>query len=208
MLQTQGADAATFRLLEDIMRVEELSDFHLCGGTALSLHFGHQLSVDLDLFTNVPLDKSFLEETLSSRFEDFQPVFSRVKSFFFSYIRSIKVDCVYTPAPVLSPFSLLDGIRFWSLPDIIAMKLNAIYGRGSKKDYWDIYELLEHYSLREMVNFFFTKYPSAFEEGLYMSLVYFDDAENQANPVSLKKQSWPVIKKTIEKEVRSAFFSA
>lgn len=207
MLQAKGADAATFRLLKDIMEVEELSDFHLCGGTALSLHYAHRLSVDIDLFTNVPLDKPFLEEILATRFEDFKPVFSRVKSFFFSYIQSIKVDYVYTPAPVISPFCLIDNIRFWGLPDIIAMKLNAIYGRGSKKDFWDIHELLQHYSFQEMVNFFFSKYPGAFEEGLYMSLVYFDDAEAQAPPVSFKKQNWNTIKKRIEKEVRNAFFS-
>ena len=33
------------------MQLPELLDFSLAGGTALSLYYGHRLSVDLDLFS-------------------------------------------------------------------------------------------------------------------------------------------------------------
>lgn len=207
MLQSRGADEPTLRLLKELMEVKALKQFHLCGGTALSLHFGHRLSIDLDLFSPEVLDKPFLEEILTENFDDFAPVFTRVKSFYFCYINKIKVDFVYTPAPVIAEFAEMEAIRFWGLPDIIAMKLNAIYGRGSKKDFWDLYEILNHFSMKEIVDFFFKKYPAAFEEGLYMSLVYFDDAEGQADPKSFNKQRWQNIKTTIEKEVRNAFFN-
>jgi len=37
-----------------LMNASELSPFQLVGGTALSLHLGHRMSVDIDLFTDAP----------------------------------------------------------------------------------------------------------------------------------------------------------
>lgn len=41
-------------VLKSLMRANEFSDFRLVGGTALSLHLGHRMSIDIDLFTNAP----------------------------------------------------------------------------------------------------------------------------------------------------------
>ena len=35
-----------------LMQAEELNEFRLVGGTALSLQLGHRMSVDIDLFTD------------------------------------------------------------------------------------------------------------------------------------------------------------
>lgn len=205
MLQIQGAEPATFGLLKDLMVHEPLNQFHLCGGTALALQFGHRLSVDIDMFSPNQLSKIALNEYLQSAFPDFREVFSPAKSFYFCYIQNIKVDLVYSSAKVISEFEIMDGIRFWGLRDIVAMKLNAIYGRGSKKDFWDLDEILSRYSMDEIVGWFFQKFPTAFEEGLFMSLVYFDDAENAVDPGCLKGKNWQHIKKRIEREVRNYF---
>ena len=52
MLQSQTVDATTLELLKHLMKLPELEQFHLVGGTNLSLRFGHRLSIDIDLFTN------------------------------------------------------------------------------------------------------------------------------------------------------------
>jgi Nucleotidyl transferase AbiEii toxin, Type IV TA system len=205
MLQIKGAEPHTFRLLKDLMALPPLGNFHLCGGTALALHFGHRLSVDIDLFTPDPFDKQEIAAFLSEQFPAFKEVFTPVKSFYFSYLNNIKVDFVHNKNKVISGFEMHDEIRFWGIRDIIAMKLNAIYGRGSKKDFWDLDEILERYSLSDISEWFFEKHPNAFEEGLFMSLVYFDDAEKGNDPVCLKGKNWTSIKRRIEKEVKNYF---
>jgi len=187
------------------MNLPPFNDFHLCGGTSLALLFGHRVSVDIDLFSPVQLNKDIIARELSNAFPGYKEVFTPVRSFYFCYLDNIKTDFVYSEAPVISPFLQLEDLRMWSLPDIVAMKLNAIYGRGSKKDFWDIDELLNHYTLKEMSEFFFSKYPKAFEEGMMMSLVYFEDADKEVDPIKLKQRNWPDIKRRVEKEVRISF---
>ena len=57
-------------------------------------------------------------------------------------INKIKVDFVDYNFQLLEPVNVIDGIRLVSKKDIAAMKLNAIAGRGSKKDFIDVYQLL------------------------------------------------------------------
>ncbi len=45
--------------------------------------------------------------------------------------------------------------------DLIAMKINAILGRGRKKDFWDIYELVYHYSLSNIIGLLSQKISNA-----------------------------------------------
>ncbi len=82
------------------------------------------------------------------------------------------------------------------------MKINAILGRGKKKDFWDVAELLQHYSLKEMIGFYTIKFP---KQQLLISIPYaltwFDDAEESEDPVSLKGQTWKGVKKIIQKNV-------
>src|SRR5260221_2236786 len=104
--------------------------------------------------------------------------------------------------PLIQPFFIEDAIRMYSTADIIAMKINAILGRGKKKDFWDIYELLHHYSIEEMIRFYKIKYP---QQLLLISiphtLIYFTDAEESEEPISLKGQTWDSVKKFIAQKV-------
>lgn len=55
-LNQQAVGTELWELLQALMTEPLLSDFSLAGGTALALHFGHRLSVDIDLFTDQPFD--------------------------------------------------------------------------------------------------------------------------------------------------------
>ena len=86
----------------------------------------------------------------------------------------------------------------FSLEVIIAMKEQAILGRGNKKDFWNIAELLAHYSVEDFIRFHQQKYTT---HNLLISvpqaITYFKDADESEDPVSLKNQTWTDIQRAI-----------
>jgi polyhydroxyalkanoate synthesis regulator protein len=88
-----------------------------------------------------------------------------------------------------------------SIVDIAAMKLNAIAGRGSKKDFIDLYFLLQEFSLREILSFYGQKYHDGSLFMVEKSLTYFEDADLQLEPQMYKDFNWETCKKTIIAEV-------
>jgi glutamate synthase domain-containing protein 1 len=86
------------------------------------------------------------------------------------------------------------------------MKLAAVAGRGSKKDFIDIYFLLKEFSLSELLAFYNQKYSDGSSFMVLKSLTYFNDADDDPNPVMLIPTSWEQVKTYIAKEV-GAFFS-
>lgn len=92
-------------------------------------------------------------------------------------------------------FSLLN-------PDIAAMKIQAILGRGKKKDFWDLYELLQRYSMQQLIDWHKQKYPSQMLAiSIPNAISYFSEAEESETPVSFKKQTWKGVKKGIQRVV-------
>lgn len=90
-----------------------------------------------------------------------------------------------------------------SLLEIAAMKIGAITARGKKRDFIDIYCLLEYYSLTEMLEAFLRKYPRATPELAIRNLFYFEDAENDQDPVCFFEYNWQYLKDRIRKEARN-----
>ena len=83
------------------------------------------------------------------------------------------------------------------------MKVQAILGRGKKKDFWDLFELLEHYSLHQIMDWHKEKYPSQMIAiSIPHAITYFVDAEDTEAPVSFKNQTWEEVKRGIQKAVR------
>lgn len=204
MLYLETVEPGTFSILKKLMEIHELQDFYLVGGTALSLMYGHRTSIDLDLFTASKFENEVIVNALKNSFgNDFmmedKPAFFGI----FAYIRNVKVDIVRFPHPIIRPPVEIDGIRMYAPEDIIAMKVQAILGRGKKKDFWDVAELLQHFTMSDFVNLHKEKYST---QNLYITvpqaLTYFDDAEESEDPVSLKGQTWPSVKKAINEKVR------
>lgn len=96
-----------------------------------------------------------------------------------------------------------DGIRLLELEDLIPMKLSAIAGRGAKKDFYDIYFLLEKFPLTQMLELFKKKYEPENTFHLLKSLTFFDDAELEPGLKSFRHIDWQEVKNKIVKEVRS-----
>lgn len=203
MLQTQTVEPRTLSLLERLMQIPELKDFGLVGGTALSLKFGHRISVDLDLFSHKPFENQSMIEVLKHHFGDRFITEQKPPQFgIFCYLEDVKVDIVHHPHPLIRPTELLDEIRMYSNEDIIAMKVQAILGRAKKKDFWDVAELLNHYTVADFVNYHQEKFST---QNLLISvpqaITYFSDAASDEDPISLKGQTWPKIQKSIQGKV-------
>lgn len=118
-------------------------------------------------------------------------------------VDGIKVVFVYYSCyPWLAEVVLVDGIRLASTKDIAAMKINAIEGRGTRKDFVDIYFLLQHYSLKEILEFYKAKYPNYSDFRALMSLTYFEDAEVQPMPKMFDSTTWSDMQNVIISKVR------
>ena len=188
--------------MKELMRLQVLQPFVLVGGTNLSLRLGHRISEDLDIFANESYESDHIAPLLRDLFgKEITIVEQRIHTLL-AYIRSIKVDIVLHRYPYLQPVETIDDIRFASMPDIVAMKLNAITRRGAKKDFFDIYELLDHYTLDQMLHFFEEKYASTDIGFVVRSLVYFEEADRSKDPIMLKKNNWQQVKNKIGQVVR------
>lgn len=186
------------------MELPSLMNFTLVGGTALSLKYGHRSSIDLDLFFH----EKFTHETIISELEsEFGDAFDYKQQHthfgIFCFIHDVKVDLVHFPHQPIMPFEIEDNIRFYSSADIAAMKIQAILGRAKKKDFWDLHELLLHYSLQQIIDWHKQKYPSQMLAiSIPHAITYFADADESEAPVSYKGQTWEQIKKDLSQVVR------
>ena len=203
MLQTSTIEPGTFSLLKKLMELPCLKNFYLVGGTALALKYGHRLSVDIDLFGGEDFEKqtiiTALTEVFGERFIDSR---SRAQWAIFCYIDDVKVDIINYKHPCIREPEVFDNIRVYNDLDILAMKVNAILGRGKKKDFWDLAELFKYYTVTECIEAYDKKFPT---QQLLISipnaLTYFADAEESEEPVSLQGQTWPAVKKSIQQKV-------
>jgi len=204
MLQTQTVEPGTLSLLKQLMQMPELSSCYLVGGTALSLLYGHRVSVDLDLFTNNFTTREQILRALKKHFgNDFECEDESLSWAIFCFINSVKVDIVSYPHPIISQPVEIDGIRMYHTDDIVAMKVNAILGRGRKKDFWDLAELCKQYSVANMIELYKKKFPSQqLLISIPQALTCFDDADNDLDPQGLKNQTWESIKATLKNAVR------
>ena len=205
MLHTETVEPGTFSLLKKLMKMTALQPFSLVGGTALSLRFGHRSSIDLDLFYHEKFDQPYLVKELESLFGDkFVYKHQHTRFGIFCFIDNIKVDFVYFPHLPIKKIETIDAIRFYSNADIAAMKIQAILGRAKKKDFWDLHELLQHYSLQQIMDWHKKKYPNQMLAiSIPHAITYFVDADETEAPVSFRNQTWEGVKRGIQKAVRN-----
>jgi len=201
MLQKQAVKPELLELLEQLMLVDEFTHFNLVGGTALALYEGHRLSVDIDMFGRSDIDTDKFTDILKEKGETI--ILSQSPKILIFSINGIKVDFVDYNFELLEPLTIIEGIRLVSKKDIAAMKLNAIAGRGSKKDFFDTFQLLNEFTLTEMLTFYSQKYPNGSEFMVLKSMLYFDDAENEPDPLMIIPISWEEVKERIVLEVRN-----
>lgn len=199
MLHYQTIDAKTLELLKNIQEISIFNKLRLVGGTSLALQIGHRLSIDLDLFGKLNADEISITNELS-KIGNFKIINTseNIKVFL---INDIKVDIVNYPYEWIDDAIYKDDLVLASIKDIAAMKLAAITGRGTKKDFIDFYFLLKRYSLEQLIELYKQKYPDNSIFMLLKSIPYFDDAEIDINPKMLIDTKWEQVKTSILHEV-------
>ncbi len=192
MLYLETVESSTLELLKKLQRLPVLEQTRLGGGTALALQLGHRKSIDLDFFGTVDCEAEYLRESIAGIAS--LTILKESPHIHIYIVDGIKVDIVNYKYPWLDDVVLEQGLRLASVSDIAAMKITAIIGRGTKKDFIDIAFLLHHFSLEEILHFYAAKYNDSSVFMAMKSLAYFDDAEADPMPDMFVNQSWQQVK--------------
>jgi len=183
-----------------LMRIDELNSFRLVGGTALSLLMGHRKSLDIDMFTANYIKSEELLQIMKKYFPR-----TEIRDISFGvtmYLpipgsdKELKVDLMCNEE-YIRPCLEEDGIRIAHVEDIAAMKLEAITTRKEKKDYWDIAEILDNYSLEQMTGFYKERYPWNDLRAVMENLTMFSKCDGQFDPECLNNKNWENVKTII-----------
>lgn len=107
---------------------------------------------------------------------------------------AVKLDLYYTDT-FIQPALLIEQVRMATLEEIIAMKMDIVQRGARKKDFWDLHELLEQYSLQRMIDLHSERYPYTHDEIVIRSnLTLFTGADDDFDPDCLRGKFWEMIK--------------
>lgn len=128
-------------------------DFYLTGGTALALQIGHRDSMDFDFFREGDIHIQRLFDRLKEIFEGHKLlkvqeehntlgliIDDNIKLAFFGYKYKLVNETVSE-----------ENLNLASIEDIGCMKMSAITGRASNKDYIDIFYILQSIKLTNLL---------------------------------------------------------
>jgi predicted nucleotidyltransferase component of viral defense system len=198
---TENTRSAFFLLQEPAY----IHRYYLAGGTGLALHLGHRFSVDLDFFSEHPdalsaEERSAIRQTLNDPTleisQDTEGTFTCIwNGVGISFFR-------LDHYPIVLPMPQLNGIRIASVEEIGAMKLAAILGRGTRKDFVDLYFILQHVSLEDLFKIAAVKYArvKSFAMNTARAMAYFEDAEALPMPHMIDPTPWTQMKRLIAQQ--------
>jgi hypothetical protein len=100
MLHKETVEPRTLELLKELMQLNALKDFALLGGTSLSLRWGHRISEDIDLFSNIMFDEMAVTEAITNHFSN-TIVLAQDKQILRLFIENVKVELIAPKRPYL-----------------------------------------------------------------------------------------------------------
>ncbi|MDQ7947390.1 MAG: nucleotidyl transferase AbiEii/AbiGii toxin family protein [Pedobacter sp.] len=185
------------------MQSSIFDSFRLVGGTSLSLQLGHRMSIDIDLFTDAPyrsIDFDLIDSFLKDNFNYVDGSMGMLVANGRSYAvggsktDNVKLDINYTDTFIQQPL-VIDGVRLATIDEIVAMKMEIMQDAGRKKDFWDIHEVLDQYSITRMIELHEQRYPYGHDGNLILrQLQNFKKADNEVDPECLRGKHWELIK--------------
>jgi hypothetical protein len=197
---------AAFRLAAGLPFIQR---YYLAGGTGLALHLGHRFSVDLDFFSPAadavgPDERAALQVA----FADPSLVITHDKDMtFVATWQGVGVSFFrLTLYPLVQEPLLLEGAPIATVAEIGAMKLAAIMTRGTRKDYIDLYFIMQRTPLERLFEVAAVKYAPVrtFAVSAVRALTYFVDAEATPMPQLIERTSWTTVKRFLEREALQA----
>lgn len=207
MLHYEILDDTRTQLLKCIdQKPDLLKGFYLAGGTALSLQEGYRCSYDFDFFSRKTFNENEIAQTCSDMFGD------RLTSVRLEHgtcdivVDTVKLSFLHYPYKLVDNTTRPEeftNLRLASIRDIATMKVAAIGGRGARKDFFDLYHILNDTSeeiqtlAKDLVAKFGIKTDYSY---MVMGLDYFEDAEMEILPKTFVKENWDQIKKFFSEE--------
>lgn len=191
----------TVRAIKLTSKISIIAKSYLAGGTALALHLGHRISVDLDFFTQEEFDEKILSQNLKKlpEFKEEGLAWRTV----WGKIGNTKFSLFYYEYPLIKKTINFEGVQILDKEDIAAMKIHALEDRGTKRDFVDLYFLAKGFSFEQMLKFYDQKY-RVLKDHFYIilrSMDYFDEAEMDDMPKMLTPVSWEEVKKFFQTQV-------
>jgi hypothetical protein len=187
-------------------QIDLVRPFYLAGGTALALRLGHRISVDLDLFANIDMLDDHLRAGIVRELR---------RQYTIELYQDSELGLVLTADglaasffsygyPMLDPTDTVSGVQVAGLRDIGLMKLDAIAGRGTRKDFYDLYTIATYTALDDLFLCAERKYPHSPTFGIRVltAMVDFDAADRQEEPILLQGVEWAHVKAFFLSEAR------
>jgi predicted nucleotidyltransferase component of viral defense system len=183
VLQKEAVVPEMIDLIKELQSNSLFKDHFLVGGTALSLQLGHRTSTDIDLFTTKTQDAIGLTDFFTKNYKNTiiniaNEEFTRV------YVNGIKIEMVHYEEEIIEKPINEDGIRFYGINEIAAMKLNTILHRSQPRDFIDIAYLLKEITLEDMFELYEKKFGSM--SPIYMKRTLLTKSKN------IKEDEWLV----------------
>ena len=171
----------TLLSIQKLQELSGLSDFFLAGETSLAFQWGHRHSKDIDLFTQNSFSVGTIIGVLLG---NHSITITMVRpNTILAVVDNIKTDFIRHGYPFIKPPITEEEIRFLGMEDIAAMKLHAIVQSGKRlKDFIDIYFILEHFTMAEIVGFYEEKYSFSNAVVALKALNYFDEIDEEIDP--------------------------
>ncbi|HXY53624.1 MAG TPA: nucleotidyl transferase AbiEii/AbiGii toxin family protein [Nitrospirota bacterium] len=191
-------------VLKVIAPVVDEKGFVLAGGTAIALFLGHRLSVDFDFFTTRNFRPDRLHLAISGLGLETMVLQEEPGTLTLS-ADGVKVSFFHYPYAFLDVTSKLYGVKVAGLVDIASMKLMAMMQRGAKRDYVDLYWILQNMPFSKIAENMVKRYGSNRVNPLVIgkALVFFRDADADPDPEFLgKRVAWAKIKKYLVDHVQ------
>ncbi len=191
-------DKDRYKLLKNIAEVVSIDNYYMIGGTALSLQLGLRLSFDFDFCVPEQFNNEILLQELGA-LGDLE-VKQNQKGTCDVILNGVQVSFFYYPNPLIKENIIIEEIpnlKMASILDIAIMKIVAIGGRGAKKDFFDLYNIINKYNIpiNELANGLLRKYGNKVNyANVIMGLSYFEDAEQEILPQTFVDYNWDEIK--------------
>jgi hypothetical protein len=180
------------------------NDFYLAGGTGLALQLGHRDSYDFDFFSKKNIDTKKLFLKIKEIFSGYNIIKTQEEENTLSVTINNNIQLSFFTFPYKLMEKLIEEpyLNIASMVDIACMKISAIIGRGTNKDYIDLYYILQTIVLPELLKATSKKFPELDTSLVLKSLVYFEDVIEE--PIRFKNnKEVPMleVKKFIEDKV-------
>lgn len=177
----------------------------LAGGTALAFHIGHRVSEDLDFFTVEEFRGEAIISEIRKTGNSFR-IISEGEGYLVAAVGGVKVSLFKYDYPFLEKPVMLNGIQVAGVLDIVSMKLIAISQRGTRRDFIDLFFIIQEIPFHKVAEYMVRRFGKERMNPVHIgkSLVYFSDAEADPEPLYVKGKDlrWDTVKKFFRHHVK------